>query len=835
MANTPPDDFKARPGARAPKLHRIGARFPKSVLLLAVCVTLVSVLAARDLRVESDLVSFLPPQLESVRNLGQLKEGFGGSGFVLIVAEGATPEQTVRFADRLAGAFEVHPAVRYVDYRKPADYFLRRQWLYLDRSDLSEVERRVDRALDSGRKGLSPVFDDLMDFADPEDRVGLKLDDIAEKYRGKYGVDLRSSVLASDDGRTVVLRVKTRGNAQAFGTTEKMLADFRRIADEIAAAPGFREVRVGFTGTSPKMAEQASLIRNEIAGVSLLVTAVLTLVLLVYFRSVRAVLLVGLPVCAAILWTGGVTAVLLGRLNLITSFAAVILAGLGSDYAIYILTHYVRLRREGFSPGQAREEALSQTGFATYLSMLTTAAGFLALLFSRFDLFYEFGVVGVVGLVLNYLAIMLLMPALLVLMERHGWRSSRTDAGFLSRAVRSAAERFWGRAYRAFVPSAPVVWVAALGILIALSSGSVRTVARITFDDGQIESRDLPSYKLADRIAPLFRQSGNPTVLLVRGAEKERETVRVLEDYLEARPKGGVFNQVVGLSSFLPDDVEGKKEILRKIRSKAALLPSSHLPSRNDFLKSLDDSLAAAAPDRGSLPEEVRRQFVSENDPALHAVYLNPSFARANDETMRRYHEGIQSLKRETGLSFEAADNTFISDEIVKLVQRKAPWGFLLFALFLSALLLLRVKPLRRAVLICLSLFASLVLLSAVLWLFRVKLNIINIAVLPVIVGTAVDSFIHLSQALMEKTFPDRVIREELPPIFVSNLTSMIGFGGLLWTSSAALREAGFIAVAGIGAVTVVCVLFFPKCLALLGLGGDVEAGEEAESEPVEA
>ena len=114
------------------------------------------------------------------------------------------------------------------------------------------------------------------------------------------------------------------------------------------------------------------------------------------------------------------------------------------------------------------------------------------------------------------------------------------------------------------------------------------------------------------------------------------------------------------------------------------------------------------------------------------------------------------------------------------------------------------------------NLLAGLVLLFGVLWLFNIRLNVMNIAVFPIVLGTAIDCFIHFNHRYNETKNIAQTIQQEIPPMFISSLTSMIGFGGLLLTSSQGLRSIGLVAVLGLLIVTLFCALIFPRCLILV-------------------
>ena len=134
---------------------------------------------------------------------------------------------------------------------------------------------------------------------------------------------------------------------------------------------------------------------------------------------------------------------------------------------------------------------------------------------------------------------------------------------------------------------------------------------------------------------------------------------------------------------------------------------------------------------------------------------------------------------------------------------------------FLTTALLIFIRPRIRSLLIFLNLMGGMILLSGILLICKIPFNMINIAALPIILGTGIDCFFHLSYRHRENGNIFATVRSEVPPILISNITSIIGFGGLLLTSNSGLRSVGWVAVIGLAIITLLCTLIFPRCLRL--------------------
>src|SRR3989338_968767 len=194
------------------KLYRLAIGYPKTVLVLAFVLAAIALVASRNLQIESDLNALLPAETQSVQDLDTLKQSFGGSSYLYIAVEASDRAVAESFADALAERVAADPRVLYVESKRPVDFFIDRKWLYLDLADLEEIDRRIDHALALQAVGISPMFNHLMDFADPEDLPDLSFQDILEKYQKQTGASLQGRA-AEAGGRLFVFKGRAAANA----------------------------------------------------------------------------------------------------------------------------------------------------------------------------------------------------------------------------------------------------------------------------------------------------------------------------------------------------------------------------------------------------------------------------------------------------------------------------------------------------------------------------------------------------------------------------------------------------------------------------------------------
>src|SRR5207253_4671741 len=108
-----------------------------------------------------------------------------------------------------------------------------------------------------------------------------------------------------------------------------------------------------------------------------------------------------------------------GHMNILTVTVMPMLVGLGIDFGIQIITRYEEERLRGLESRDAMAATLSGTGLSILTAGLTIALSFLALYLTDFKGIKELAILAGGGIVLSVIAMVGVLPALLLLAERH--------------------------------------------------------------------------------------------------------------------------------------------------------------------------------------------------------------------------------------------------------------------------------------------------------------------------------------------------------------------------------------------------------------------------------
>jgi predicted RND superfamily exporter protein len=218
------------------------------------------------------------------------------------------------------------------------------------------------------------------------------------------------------------------------------------------------DLRSEVVGTPIMLTLRAGILGREL-GRSLLGGLVVAMcVLLLLFRSLRAVLTTMGVVIASLLLSVGIMGLLGTPLSALSGILVTLLICVGIADAVHLISAHERLVRAGVEGERAVAEAIAAVHAPCLFTSLTTAAGFLALLSSKLAPVRNMGAYAAAGCLIAYVMLLALAPALLV-----GWKPApRTREGS------ALLDRFLERVH-GLVTTRPG-WVAGLALVGLLAS-----------------------------------------------------------------------------------------------------------------------------------------------------------------------------------------------------------------------------------------------------------------------------------------------------------------------------------------------------------------------------
>ncbi len=325
-------------------------------------------------------------------------------------------------------------------------------------------------------------------------------------------------ILASQDGKAWLLPVNIVGDPG----TPKATAATKKVIEKVnqtVADSGVTAYTTGPAGTFNDLQDigEQDRIRIEIATI----VGILTILLIIY-RNLVTMLLPLATIGVSLVAAQGVVAALgtvgLGISNQTIVLLTAIMAGAGTDYAVFLISRYHDFLRMGTDSDTAVRGALESVGKVITASAATVAVTFLGMVFTKLTVFSTVGVALAVAIAVGCLGACTFLPALLVLAGRRGWIKPRRDL----------TSRLWRKSGIRIVRRPAIHLIVSLLILVALASTA--GLAHYNYDDRKalpVNTASILGYDAISRHFPL--NASLPQYVLVKSPQDLR-TSRALAD-----------------------------------------------------------------------------------------------------------------------------------------------------------------------------------------------------------------------------------------------------------------------------------------------------------------
>ena len=812
-------------------LIRFVTHRPAIALTVALIASVIGFYFAQHLRIDTDFSNLIPSSYPSVQALEELRETVGSETTADVVLQSPSFEANREFAEAfipralaLQNEDTGEPFLRRVDYRKDTEFLENNALYFATSEELDSLESYIQGKIRDAKLEANPFFFDLEEDEEENSEEAFSLErDLEEVYTRVVGKEYP----VNEDSTIMVLRFYPGGSQTDIGFIERMYDELERLVDEMnpgAYGPG---VEVTLTGRLMRQLVEVRAVTDDVfSSFAVGVTAVLLLVVLYFFYkgytalaghrySSRALFsmiirmpvlaaLIGAPLLMSLTWTFGVAYLVYDTLNLMTSTLGLVLFGLGIDYGIHFYARYTEERGRGLMPQRAAEVTFSSTGQAITVGALTTAAALYVLMLADFRGFSEFGFIAGTGILFALIAMTLVLPAMLVLMERY----RILNLGSTAVAVSGNGRRRTFPAPRA-VLFASVAAVAAAGIFLPRVG--------FEYDFGALDP-DYPAYDEDRRLVRTVYPSrgANPAYVMVDDPGEVNAVVDAVRRYA-AQDSTPTIDYVESIQDRFPMSSAAQQRKLERIADIRELLDDPFVAQESgadiDRLRRAAQTTQPLTVD--DVPEGIRNQFTSKTGEIGGFVMIYPSVGLSDGRMSIAFADDVGTIVTANGDVYHSASTSLVAADMLRLMLSEAPYMVTLTFLIVAFLMWLNFQSLRWAVLATLPLAVGVMWMLLVMELIGLKLNFYNLVVLPAVLGIGNDAGVHLVHRYREEGRGSvmKVLRFTGEHITMGSVTTMIGFGGLLLSFHPGLRTIGELAVVGIGMTLVAALIFLPALL----------------------
>jgi predicted exporter len=804
-----------------------------TVAILGACAWLLT----SSQRLDSEVLNLLPAGSEGVQALKVFKSEFR-QGRELVFALHGAPDAVADFEEFFIGKLRAEPWVERVFTGPPMESpeelqtlqrLIPQLLLNLDETSFSEtVAALTPEALTQRVQRLKRDIDSSSPRAEMEaaiDPLGL-VGKAMRPMSGVYGME-QGQGLVSEDGSLklfpVVTRQPTLNQADCRAVMRQVEEFQRRTVAEWTDGPA-PEILV--TGRTAYVSQIAQSMERDVRVTSTLTFLVVTLLFFIGFRRLVPPIGTSIVLAVACFVSFTIGALIFDNLNMIAIAFCSILVGLGDDFSLLLYNRYLLARTHREDHQTAVATAIYDMGRGIIYVSLTTGAGFLVLLFSGSSGFAQLGTLIAIGIVCCAIAVIVLL--FLFIRPTHSHPDSPDPLhDFFDGLTRLLLRRRVGLS------------VAAGVLAVAAFVYAVAPVGQLQFDTNprSLEPKQIPGAMTLRLINEKIPAASEPVMMLLQSTDAEtahRDWTR-LDAHLRGLAEAGVLRSFSSPSALMlsPVRLQKNREALRaKVdldQSRAAFLQAletegfkseSFAPALTllDEIKAAVSSKAERFDPESVLPPSSSWWFLLDRylamKPLLAAGYLRPAVPINTPAEQAVFEEKV----RAAGVPIAI---TGWSYTMVGLV----PWAYrelLVFSVAVGALILVSMALAYRAWKPLLVHTASLVFalgaLVTLLKLTHTPINMLNSLAFPLVLGVGVDYGMHLLLALTEAGDKPEHLRTVVKPLVISGLTTIAGFGSLIFALNPALKGLGTVCALGVASCLVTSVFFAVPLLAVLGM-----------------
>ncbi len=659
---------------------------------------------------------------------------------------------------------------------------------------LNEMDRVIQRVniydLDSGQKdGISRV-QSITELIREENSAswlpgglgGQGVDEIPDddtliaRYLARTSLSGVRGVLYDDSFTSAAIIFSVYDSEQS----EEIMASIQEAIDVEA-----RYSEMAITGMTALQEAVRTMTLQYMALILPIAVGLISAIVFFFQRSVRAIIIVLLPLAYALILTFGFLGVVLPEMTILSIAVVALLIGLGVDYSIHILNRFSEERMLG-DKIEIVDRTLRMTGKAVLLSTVTTLIGFGSLMVSSMPPITYFGFSCAVGIVFCFITAILMVPCLAIILkfERKG------EQGTLKAAGRAVTQN----KYR-------VIFVAAFISILSLV------------------------------VLPTIETDVNYYDMIPEGMQE----FEVLEEYAASFGGGTNYNLILvetnaqGLT--YPETIDAIYELQEEIKTTGASVNSiittvkevNDVLTRNVIIERLGEIADAS---------DIVFDMVAENglvdDQYSKTVLMVTLPVGLSTIKITEIIEQINGISENTsiphgGRIYPITGTDAINADLNQILTEEQTRSMIVSLLLVLAALILIFGSSKWGILTMIPVAFVLAWEPSFLMSLNIELSVVTISIASIMIGIGIDYSIHVSQRIREEMDEGKTKREAIEEaidktgmsLIEAALTTVFGTLSIIFVPISAIQEFAILILVMVLASLVASVFLSPVFISL--------------------
>jgi len=227
-----------------------------------------------------------------------------------------------------------------------------------------------------------------------------------------------------------------------------------------------------------------------------------------------------------------------------------------------------------------------------------------------------------------------------------------------------------------------------------------------------------------------------------------------------------------------------------------------------DKVSLLDRAVASGPVELDDVPGDLKKQFVGRDRSYLIRVYPKGD--------PWEFTSQIPFVRDLRSVDPDAVGDPVKGYEVISAMKRGYQQVGIYALIGVALLFLVNLRDLRYFLLAKVPLLIGAVWIAGLMELFRLKFNLANLIIIPLIIAPGVENGLLIIHRFREEGEAAILPKSIGKGVMLSSLTTMIGFGSLLIAHHRGAYSIGLLVTLGVGAVLVVSVVVLPALLTVV-------------------
>ena len=763
-------------------------------LVLMLCVFGVLAFFASRIRLSENITDFLPKNKQN-SDISFVLNNINSQQTIVFNLMAEEPEQSIEASEYFVAQLDslASPYLSSITYNidqstlfETSDFIATNLPLYMDST-------AFERLVGATPEGIRTVLER------DKELVGTPAGAMIERYIVRDPLALTGSTLEKLKNLNTSDQYQLYDGYMFSGDTKRqiVMADCRQHATETsintlmsaaieqaiqATTARYPTLEIAYFGAPLAAVTNANQIKQDSTW-ALIGSLVLILGLLWYsLRSLRAMLLIALPVLFGALFSIALIQLALGSMSAIALGTSSIILGIAVNYSIHFVSHYLHTG--------SSEQTLREISRPMVTGCLSAVGAFLALGLVRSEAMRDFGLFAALALVGSILFVLVALPNM---MPRT--RSERYAFGGFAR-LRIEKNRY-------------IFWGAVLLTIVCLFY-----MQRVSFDTNMHKINYLTEKQRKDLAVVSSEQKGKATVYIAAlgaTADEALDKFAALAPALDSLQKSG---DILGLSS-IGDFVLSKAEQQQRIErwdstSKEHLIPIVEEQARQAGFVEGAFSEFFASLTRRYTPQSVDyfdklpfvKQFIIQTPErsAVWAIATTTTNSKAVIESRFMPLDGVVAF-----------DLTEVNGSMIGTLKDALGEMVFVCLAIVFAVLWFSFRRLELALTSFIPVVASWIIILGLMGMWGIDFNIINIVLVTFIFGLGDDFGILITDGLMQEYAYGRNVTVSFKSsIVLAALTTFFGIGTLIFAKHPAMFSLAQLIIIGMTAVVAMAYIMPP-------------------------